>query len=75
MNNNDMMQYPYVSDTIMSVLIGVLLGLVIYRFYLCPPIVRGPNSRDIVDKVFKINGKFYEFEPIICGCLNPKKTI
>lgn len=60
------------NNEFISIFLGILLGIVIYRFYLYPPIIKGPNSKDIVDKIFEHNGKFYEFEPIVCGCLNPK---
>lgn len=56
-------------DTVISILLGALIGLVVYRVYICPKVIRGPNSKDIVDKIFEIDGKYYELEPIICGCL------
>jgi hypothetical protein len=55
-----------------SLILGMLLGIIIYRFYLFPPIVRGPNSRDIVDKIFEVNGRYYELAPVVCGCLRKK---
>jgi len=59
-------------DTMISIILGILCGIIIYRFYLCSPIIKGPNSRDIVDKIFEVDGKYYELEPVICGCLKPK---
>lgn len=56
-------------DIIISMLFGLICAIIIYRFYICPPIVRGPNSRDIIDKIFEIDGKFYELEPVVCGCI------
>lgn len=67
MNSQDEIINIY--DVSFSVILGILLAIVIYRFYLCAPIIKGPNSRDIVNKVFKIDGKYYELEPIVCGCL------
>lgn len=60
-------------NIILSIFIGVILGCILYRGYICPPIIRGPNSRDIIDKIFAFNGKYYELEPKVCGCL--KKSI
>jgi hypothetical protein len=56
-------------DLFISVLLGIILGVVIYKFYLFPPLIKGPNSCDIVDKIFEYDGKYYELEPIVCGCL------
>lgn len=59
-------------NILVSILVGIILGIILYRCYICPPIVRGPNSRDIIDKVFEVNGHYYELEPVVCGCLNKK---
>jgi hypothetical protein len=56
-------------NIMINVLMGVILGIIIYKGYICPPVVRGPNSRDIVDKIFHVGDKYYELEPIVCGCL------
>ena len=56
-------------DIILSIFVGLVLGIILYRGYICPPIVRGPNSRDIIDKIFEVDGKYYELEPKVCGCL------
>lgn len=61
-----------ITNEIFNVFLGLLLGIVIYRCYLIPPIMKGPNSKDIVDKIFEYDGKYYEFAPVVCGCLNPK---
>lgn len=67
MNDNHYDKNNY--DMLTSIVLGILCGIMIYRFYLCASITRGPNSRDIVDKVYKVDGKYYELIPIICGCL------
>lgn len=59
----------YKYDLLISILLGALIGIIIYQFYLFPPVVKGPNSRDIVNKIFEYDGKYYELEPVICGCL------
>jgi len=57
-------------ELLISVILGIILGVILYKFYLKKPIIRGPNSRDIVDKIFELNGKYYELEPHVCGCIN-----
>ena len=57
-------------DILISVLLGVVLGVIVYNMYINPPIIKGPNSRDIIDKIFKVDGKYYEFIPVVCGCLS-----
>lgn len=52
-------------DIFISMIIGVIFAIVIYRGYICPPIIRGPNSKDIVNKIYFHNGKYYELEPQI----------
>jgi hypothetical protein len=59
----------YKYDIFINILLGFICGIIIYKFYLCPPIIRGPNSRDIVDEQYEIDGRYYELEPVICGCL------
>ena len=59
----------YMIDIIISIIMGIVLGSILYKCYICPPIIRGPNSRDIIDKIFEVNGKYYELDPQVCGCL------
>ena len=56
-------------DIIINIIIGFIIGIILYIGYICPPIVKGPNSKNIIDKIFEYNGKFYELEPKVCGCL------
>lgn len=63
--NDDTVTY-HISDKFISILSGILFGLIIYRGILCPRLFHGPDSRDIVNKIFKVNEKYYELEPIIC---------
>ena len=65
--DNQYIIYNY--DVFINILLGFICGIVLYRCYLFPPIIRGPNSRDIVNEIFKVNESYYELEPIICGCL------
>jgi len=56
-------------DMTINLIVGIVLGIILYRGYIRPPIYKGPNSRDIIDKIFVVDGKYYELEPSICGCL------
>jgi len=58
-----------IMDSVVSITLGVLLAMVIFTCILRPHVIRGPNSRDIVDKIFEVDGKYYEFFTIVCGCL------
>jgi hypothetical protein len=60
-------------DIFVNLLLGFIIGIILYRFLICPPILKGPNSRDIIDNVFEHEGKYYRFEPIVCGCLFKNK--
>lgn len=63
----------YYIDIFLSISLGILLSFVMYTMYVNPRIVKGPNSRDIIDKVFEIDNKYYKFVPIVCGCLPAHK--
>lgn len=52
-----------------SLILGILFAIIVYKFYLKPTIIRGPNSRDIVDKIFEHNGEYYKLVPVVCGCI------
>lgn len=57
------------SDIILSICFGIVIGYMIYKCYLRPTKIKGPDSKDIINKIYQIDGKFYELNPVICGCL------
>ena len=57
------------NDIILSVCIGILTGYVIYKCCICPTKIKGPDSRDIINKIYEIDGKYYELNPKVCGSL------
>lgn len=56
-------------DIIISIIAGIILAIVLYKGYIRPTIIKGPNSRDIVGKIFQVGDKYYELEPVVCGCV------
>jgi hypothetical protein len=48
-------------------LVGVIMGYFTYKFFYIR-IYHGPNSKDIVDKIYKKNNKYYKFIPVITIC-------
>jgi hypothetical protein len=56
-------------NIIISILLGIVLGYILYKSFFHKPIVRGPNSRDIIDKVFVVDDKYYYLEPVICASI------
>ena len=62
-------------DIIINIIIGFILGVIIYKGQIYSPKIRGPNSKDIINKEFEYNGKKYKFDPIVCGCLKDKYNI
>lgn len=58
-----------IMDLILNALIGIVLGYILYKGYLCPSTVRGPNSKDIINTVYNVDGKLYILEPVVCGCI------
>lgn len=57
-------------DIMFNIFLGIiaafLLSFYIYHTYYY--ITKGPNSRDIVNKIYKHNGKCYKFVPEIYIC-------
>ena len=53
---------------IISIIFGIVLGVLLYSIYKPPILLRGPNSRDIVDKEFKYLNKIYRLDPEVCAC-------
>ena len=53
-----------------SIILGILVGLIIFYLFSFKVIFRGPNSKDIIGQVFfnKNDGKFYKLEPKIYLC-------
>jgi hypothetical protein len=53
---------------IISIIFGIVLGVLLYSIHKPPILFKGPNSRDIVDKEFKYIGKIYRLDPKVCAC-------
>ena len=54
---------------IISLAIGIFLGFIAFILYshvMCN--IHGPNSKDIIDRIYKKNGKCYKFKPVISFC-------
>lgn len=56
----------YVVYEIISILIGVIAGYILYKLYISPTIIKGPNSKDIIKRIYEVNGKKYKLRPIVC---------
>jgi hypothetical protein len=52
---------------IISFIIGFIIGFIIYKnLKKCK--YHGPNSKDIIGKIYKKNGKCYKFIPVVSIC-------
>lgn len=51
---------------IINILFGIIIGYILYKIYISPTIIKGPNSKDIIKKVYIINGITYKLKPVIC---------
>jgi len=51
---------------IINILLGFIIGYILYKVFISPTIIKGPNSKDIIKKVYKINDKLYKLKPIVC---------
>lgn len=55
-------------DAIFTLLIGVIIGIVIFCFLPHASTQHGPNSRDIKKNIYKYKGKCYRLKPIVTIC-------
>lgn len=56
-------------EIIISLLTGIVIGYVIFLLYSRKKYnIHGPNSKDIIGKIYKKDGKCYKFTPVISIC-------
>jgi hypothetical protein len=51
---------------IMNILLGIIIGYVLYKIFISPTVIKGPNSRNIIKKVYIVDGTLYKLKPIVC---------
>ena len=67
-NNNYIEEYFFL-DYFLSLIIGLVIGLIIGYMLFKKYIYHGPNSKDIIKKIYyDDNNKSYKLEPIITIC-------
>lgn len=55
-------------DLFINIIIGIAMGCILYRIFFDTSIIRGPNSKDIVNQIFVLDGDKYKLEPKVCAC-------
>lgn len=55
-------------DSIVSIIIGMIFGYVFFNLFINTTINKGPDSKDIINKIYEYNNKKYRLKPIICVC-------
>ncbi len=53
-------------NNVICIVFGIIIGYLIFTCFINKPLVKGPNSRDVIGDVFNVDGKLYTFEPMIC---------
>ena len=56
------------NDVILSLILGIILGLFLFKILPFNYRVHGPNSKDIVNKIYKIDNVCYRLDPVITIC-------
>lgn len=56
---------PMSSDEYINVGIGILFGYLIYSRFINPVVIHGPNSADIINRVYEVDNKKYKLKPYI----------
>ena len=54
-------------DIVVNLIIGIVLGYFMFGFFRKDR-YKGPNSKDIVNKIYTHNGKEYKFVTKVCLC-------
>lgn len=57
-----------VKSIILSLLVGAVLGILLFKLTLGGHVKHGPNSKDIVGKIYRKDGRCYEFKPVVTIC-------
>lgn len=56
-----------VISAVLNIIFGFVIGVLLYSIYNPPILLRGPNSKDIVDREFMFLGRTYRLDPIVCA--------
>jgi len=56
-------------NIILNIIFAFIISYIIYVYLLNNSNIHGPNSKDIINKVYEKNGKKYIFEPFICSSI------
>jgi hypothetical protein len=60
------------SDELLNILFSIFIGIIVgYILFILNPnkyVLHGPNSKDIISKIYKIDNKCYKLEPIVTIC-------
>ena len=73
MNNysNNILKFNTIFNTIFNIFIGILIAFIIYDILFKTVIYHGPDSKDIINKIYTYNGKKYKLVPRIYPCVSP----
>jgi len=52
-------------DTCISMSIGILFGYLIFNQFINPVVIHGPNSADIINRVYEVDNVKYRLKPYI----------
>jgi hypothetical protein len=53
---------------ILSMMIGIVIGYILFNYSPFRYKYHGPNSKDMIQKIFKHNDKCYKLKPIVTIC-------
>ena len=62
------MNYDINYDIIISVIIGIIVSIVLFISIKQSVIYKGPNSKDVKNRIFTRDDKCYMFEPVVYLC-------
>ena len=56
------------SDMIYTIILGMICAIIMFFLFGRKIIYHGPNSKDVKNKIFRINNKCFALEPVIHVC-------
>ena len=55
-------------NIILSIFLGIIFGTVLFFVNPYKYKLHGPNSKDIISKIYKVGDKCYKLEPVVTIC-------
>lgn len=56
-----------ISNKTIDISLGVIIGYFLYKKFISPTVIKGPNSKNIINNIYNVDGRLYRLRPVICA--------